>query len=247
MSNQTLAVTRVANSCVLLELNGHTILTDPWFTERWHLHRAEPLGMTVPELPPLTAIVASHPVPNHWDLRGLRQYPHKAESQVYVATARMARQARTAGFPTVKHLRWGEVRHITPELTVEAVPAGRALLFHNNAYLFKSNGMRVFFGGEISDVSLLERHQADVALLPVNGLKILGGPRLVTGPAQAVTGAKILRARVLIPIHDAHANDPLYFMIRRHGSGADAQALADDQPEVVNLPPGQRWETSSEG
>jgi L-ascorbate metabolism protein UlaG (beta-lactamase superfamily) len=68
------------------------------------------------------------------------------------------------------------------------------------------------------------------------------------GPQQAVAGAKVLEARVLIPVHDAHANDPLYFMIRRHGSGNEAQTLArvsSTGPEVVCLPPGQRWEYSA--
>jgi DNA-binding PadR family transcriptional regulator len=69
MSNQHLAITRVANACVVVELDGHTVLTDPWFTERWYLRRGEPLGMTVAELPPLTAIVATSFAVNHWDFR----------------------------------------------------------------------------------------------------------------------------------------------------------------------------------
>ncbi|MGI5216081.1 hypothetical protein [Plantactinospora sp. CA-290183] len=32
-------LTRVANACVLLELDGHRVLTGPWFTERWYLRR----------------------------------------------------------------------------------------------------------------------------------------------------------------------------------------------------------------
>ncbi|MEU8525899.1 MULTISPECIES: hypothetical protein [Streptomyces] len=35
----TLAVTRVANSCVLIEMHGCAVLTDPFFTERWHVRR----------------------------------------------------------------------------------------------------------------------------------------------------------------------------------------------------------------
>jgi L-ascorbate metabolism protein UlaG (beta-lactamase superfamily) len=114
-----------------------------------------------------------------------------------------------------------------------------------NAYLLSSGGLHVFFGGEISKVALLEPHRADVALLPVNGLRVPLGPRLVMDPAQAIDGAKTLGAKVLVAIHDAHVNDPLYFMIRRRGSGKDAEALglADPAaPEVVNVPPGQRRE-----
>ncbi|WP_182872849.1 hypothetical protein [Microbispora sp. H10670] len=49
------------------------------------------------------------------------------------------------------------------------------------------NGSRLFFGGEIAKVTLLERYRAehppvDLALLPVNGLRPLCGPPLVMGP-----------------------------------------------------------------
>jgi L-ascorbate metabolism protein UlaG (beta-lactamase superfamily) len=250
-----LVVTRVANACVLLELNGHAILTDPWFTERWYLRRGEPLGMGIAALPPLTAIVATSFAANHWDLRALLAYRHKTSTPVYVSTTRMARQAHALGYPMVEHLRWDETRELTPTLSLEAVPAGRTLLWRNNAYVFSSGRTRVFFGGEIQDVALLERYRARcspvaVALLPVNGLRPVLGPPLVMGPRQAVAGANTLGARVLIPVHDAHANDPLSLIFRRHGSGEEAKAVATTQStglDVVCLLPGQRWEYTSTG
>src|SRR5262245_15434653 len=110
MSKPKLVLTRVANACVLLELDGHAVLTDPWFTERWYLRRGEPLGLPVAELPPLTAIVASSFAANHWDLRALAQYRHKASTSVYVSAERMARQARALGYRSVEVLRWYETR-----------------------------------------------------------------------------------------------------------------------------------------
>src|SRR5262249_30579298 len=194
----------VANACVVIELDGHTVLTDPWFTERWYLRRGEPLGVTVAELPPLTAIVATSFAANHWDLRALARYPHKASTWVYVSAERMARQARALGHRRVEVLRWNETREPTASLSVEAVPAGRTLLWHNNAYVLSSGTTRVFSGGEIQDVALLQRYRAcrpsvDVALLPTNGLRPLVGPPLVMGPREAVAGAGALGARVLVP------------------------------------------------
>lgn len=254
MSNQDqkVAVTRVANACVLLEMDGHSILPDPWFTERWYLRRGEPLGLDVTRLAPLTAIVATSFAANHWDLRALREYRHKSLTPVYVSTSRMARQARALGYPLVERLRWDEVRELAPALSVEAVPAGRTLVWPNNAYAFTCGQTRVFFGGEISDVAWLERYRARrgpvaVAMLPVNGLRPLVGPPLVMGPRQAVAGAGILGARVLVPVHDAHARDPLSLVFRRHGSAADAVALAaggSTGVEVVSLPQGERWTAS---
>jgi L-ascorbate metabolism protein UlaG (beta-lactamase superfamily) len=140
-----------------------------------------------------------------------------------------------------------------PALFIEAVPAGRTLVWPNNAYAFSSGGTGVFFGGEVRDVAWLERYRARrgpvaMALLPVNGLRPVLGPPLVMGPRQAVAGANILGARVLVPVHDAHANDPLSLVFRRHGSAAEAKALAArrwTELDVVCLPPGERWTYSS--
>ncbi|MGN9787347.1 MBL fold metallo-hydrolase [Nonomuraea sp. ZG12] len=251
MSNRSpLAITRVANSCVLMEIGGHAVLTDPFFTERWHLHAGEPFGLAVGDLPPLAAIVASHSYPNHWDLRVLRRYPHKSTTPVYVSSARMARQARAIGFEQVEFLAWGQLRQPASGLSIEAAPAGRTLWFRHNAYVIGGGGLSVFFGGEVRDPELLRRHRAghppvDVALLPVNGLRAVVGPPIVMGPEQAVDGTNALGARVLVPVHDAHGDDDLLArVIRRHGTGADAAALARavaSGPEVVNLPTGQRW------
>ena len=172
MDKQTVAVTRVNNSCVLLEMDGHAVLTDPWFIERWWLRRGEPLGLQVEDLPPLTAVVVTNIATNHWDLRALRLLPAKASTPLYVPTAGMARQARGLGFARAERLRWGESRELAPGLRLQVVPAGRTAIFPNNAYVFDTTGGRVFFGGEIADAAGLERHgPVDLALLPVNGLR----------------------------------------------------------------------------
>ncbi|MBE1532109.1 MBL fold metallo-hydrolase [Actinomadura algeriensis] len=242
MINPSIAITRVVNSCVLLELDGHAVLTDPWFVERRWLRRGEPLGLELHDLPPLAAVVVTNPATNHWDLRALRGLPAKDTTPLYVPAAGMVRRARAAGFPRAERLSWGETRDIGPGVTVRAVPAGRTLMWPNNAYAFEADGRRVFFGGEIADVALLERHRADVALLPVNGLRPRFGPRLVMGPGQAVAGASALGARVLVPVHDAHGHDPLSRLFRTEGTAADAVRLAPRDLLVRDLPTGERWE-----
>src|SRR5256885_16390821 len=107
-SRMTLGVTRIVNSCTLLEFGDWSVLTDPWFTERWHLHRGEGLGCTLASLPPVRAIVGSHFVPNHWDMRAMGEYPHQSSTTVVTSNARMTRQARAAGFPDVREIVPGE-------------------------------------------------------------------------------------------------------------------------------------------
>ncbi|MFI6517582.1 MBL fold metallo-hydrolase [Spirillospora sp. NPDC050679] len=247
MIKPSIAVTRVVNSCVLLELDGHAVLTDPWFTERWWLRRGEPLGLRVQDLPPLTAIVVTNLATNHWDLRGLRDLAARQTPPLYVPTSAMARRARALRFLRAQHLHQGEALDIAPGVSMQVVHAGRTLMWPNNAYVFDAAGRRVFFGGEIADVAPLERYReerppVELALLPVNGLRPLFGPRLVMGPQQAVAGASVLGARVLVPVHDAHGRDPLSRLFRTGGTASDAVRSASPDLAVMDLPPGQRWE-----
>lgn len=87
-----------------------------------------------------------------------------------------------------------------------------------------------------------EQSSVDLALLPVNGLQPLFGPRLVMGPRQAVAGSSVLGARVLVPVHDAHGHDPLSRFFRTSGTAADAVRLAGPDLLVTDLPTGERWE-----
>jgi len=248
-SSAALSITRIANACTLIELDGRSVLTDPWLTERWYLRRGEPLGMAVDDLPALAAIVATNFAPNHWDLRALRRYRHKATTPVYVATASMARQARALGSRLAERLPWGAVRNPGAGPRIEAVPAGRMLRWRHNAYVISAQGIRVYFGGEIREVDLLRDYRVanppvDVALLPTNGLGPAIGTPFVMGHKEAVDGATVLGARALIAIHDAHAADPMSLIFRRHGSAGQAKALAAERArdlDVVLLPPGQRW------
>ncbi|MBC6456621.1 MBL fold metallo-hydrolase [Actinomadura sp. HBU206391] len=247
MIKPSIAVTRVVNSCVLLELDGHVVLTDPWFTQRWWLRRGEPLGLRLQDLPPLAAIVVTNLATNHWDLRALRSLPAKESTPLYVPTSGMARRARALGFLRAERLGWGRSRDIAPGVSMRVVPSGRTLVWPNNAYVFDSAGGRVFFGGEIAEVAPLERYRAeqpsvDLALLPVNGLRPPLGPRMVMGPKQAVAGSSVLGARVLVPVHDAHGDDLLSRLFRTSGNASDAVRLAGPDLLVTDLPTGERWE-----
>ncbi len=96
----------------------------------------------------------------------------------------MARRARARGFRRAERLTWGRTLDLAPDLSMRVVPSGRTLVWPNNAYVFATAGGRaVFFGGEMGEVAPLERHRADLALLPVNGLRPLFWPRLITPPA----------------------------------------------------------------
>ncbi len=245
-----LGVTRIVNSCTLLEFGDQRVLTDPWFTERWHLHRGEGLGCLAADVPPLRVILGSHFFVNHWDMRGMVEYAHRSSTTVITSNGRMTRDAHEVGFSDVREVVSGDVIDLDDGLRIEVVAGGAPFGRPNNCYVVSCGDLRVFFGGEARDLAPLRAYAAghspvDVALLPVNGLHIPFGPRLVMNAATAVDAALALGASTLIPIHDAHARDLPWAFIRRTSTGNDARLLAaalEPALDVVLLHTGVRWE-----
>jgi L-ascorbate metabolism protein UlaG (beta-lactamase superfamily) len=245
-----LAVTRLVNASVLLDFDGDVVLTDPWFDEHWYLHRGEPLGCTVDDLPRLTAIVGSNGFVNHWDVRALARDPSRLGVPVIACSARMARTARAAGFTDVRLMGAGDDRRLSDRVRLEAVDAGGGRARHTRNYVFTTPDVRVFFGGEARLTAPIEEYgrthdPIDVAVLPVSGLRVAGGPQLVMNAPTAIACSSALGAATLVPVHDAEADELVWRMLRRDSVAADAverAAATDPALDVVALPTGRRWE-----
>lgn len=240
----TLAITRAVQACVLIEIDGRAVLTDPFLRSRWFLPLREPIGLRAAALPRLSAIVGGHGVVDHWHPRSLAGYAHHTETPVFVATPRMRAQALAAGFSRAEVLAWGTTRRVAGDLDIEVVQAQRTMGMTVNSYVLSCGTTRVFVGTEALDLDPIRSYRAahpgvDVALLPIDASTLLGRP-LVMGPAEALTAASVLGARVLVPIH--YALSPLPPLLRTRGSLPQLENLrCEDMPQVVALAPGQRW------
>jgi L-ascorbate metabolism protein UlaG (beta-lactamase superfamily) len=107
----------------------------------------------------------------------------------------MVRAARRAGFPNAEVLRWGDRRTIGP-LTIDCVPGERIASLRTNAYLIASAATTVLVATEARHI--LPDARVDVAVLPIDGARLLGR-RLVMDATEAAA-ARRLGAR-LLPIH----------------------------------------------
>jgi L-ascorbate metabolism protein UlaG (beta-lactamase superfamily) len=232
-----IAITRIANACVLIETAGGAVLTDPYFDDHWFMRMHEPIGLKVAELPELSAIVGGHGVFDHWQPGSLREYPHKQRTPMFVATRAMKTQAIKAGFRNVEVVPWHETRRLSADLSIDVVPAHRFLAQNVNSYVITSQGSSVFVGTEARDLAPLRRYReagraADIAMLPIDGSTFLGR-RLVMSPEDAVAGARVLGAKMLIPIHYALKAIPgllrtpgsLPELLGRFASGQDVEVL----------------------
>lgn len=198
---QPVSITRIAHSSVLVDFAGKLVLTDPWFTETSEYYHGEPLAMAVEELPRLTAIVASHAHYDHYDIENFARYPHRDVPLLVGRFDDMATRASDAGFTDVREVSPGDTETIDG-LQITALPGAHVV--QEITYLLTDGSTTVYFGGdtlltpEVREIA--GRGPFDIALLPVNGLRVGGAPAVSSAEESAVF-AGMLRASVAIPIH----------------------------------------------
>jgi L-ascorbate metabolism protein UlaG (beta-lactamase superfamily) len=116
-------------------------------------------------------------------------------------------------------------------------------------FVIEANGRTVCFGADtllIAELRDLPSRFArfDLALLPVNGLRVMGTP-VVMGAEEAAELVGILNAGVAVPIHYAFTGSAFTdtFILSRNGTPDRFVAAAKQsapQTDVRVLPPGQR-------
>jgi L-ascorbate metabolism protein UlaG (beta-lactamase superfamily) len=248
MSTAVLAITRVVNACVLIQLGDDFVLTDPYFRELTRLARRmrEPFGLTVEQLPRLAAIIGGHSAFDHWHMASIDHYAFKQTTPVFSASKSAAARARAAGFSNVEHAKWNETRGITPALTLEVAPAQPSGGSLANNYVLSTPDVRVFVGTEACELEPIRRYgetrpPVQVALLPIDSSSLFGR-KLVMNGQEALAAARLLGARVLVPIH--YSLKPVPWIFRTPWSEEDLQRLAPTAPDIDIrcLRPGERWE-----
>ncbi|WNG33993.1 MBL fold metallo-hydrolase [Archangium violaceum] len=224
-----LAITRVVNASVLLELSEGAPLSDPCLDDRWYYGFSEPIGLRAHQLPRLAAILGGHGVFDHWQPASLVAYPYQSETPVLVATSPMARKARAAGFEQVSLCEWGDVLSLPGGLRVEVVASQVDLGLKSNNYVISSAGHRVFIGTEARELEPLRRYRhvsprVDIVLVPIGGTSVFG-KKLVMDPADALEATRILGGHTLIPIHYLHRSGRDRATLERSGSGAPSNPV----------------------
>lgn len=240
-------LTRVAHACTLLDFDGHTILTDPWLSEKTGYYQGEKRAFaTAADLPPLAGVVISHGHYDHFDMDAFAAYPDKS---VPMAVKRgLAAKARSHGFTTVTELDAWESTDLGP-VRITATPAKHKV--PEVTFVLESAGRRVFFGADTMRIAELDEvahrfGEIDLALLPINGLTIrpLFNRQVVMNAAEAADLTRTLRPRLAVPIHYAFTGGPIRDRLLlkkdpRPEMFVDATADLAPSTEVHVLDPGQ--------
>lgn len=247
-----LAVTRIAHSCLLIEIGGDTFLTDPWFADRPPIYRAgEPRSHRAADLPDLTGILVSHAHGDHCDLAGLVDGGHRDTPVVGDPT--VAARATAAGITTfTAPPPWTDTT--LGSTTVTAIPARHKV--PETTFLLRQGDATVFFAGDtlyIPELDEIPRRYGAVtlALLPTNGLRIrpLLNRKVVMDADDAARLTAVLDPDVAVPHHYAFTSGPwgdrlLTRKDRDPENYRRAAAQLAPRSDVRILPTGRRSEVS---
>ncbi len=205
---------RVAEGQVALTFGGHAtvliryaelaVVIDPMLG-RWcgGVHRDVEPGLAPGDLDGVGLILISHAHRDHLHLPTLRRLPRTATIVVPPGAARFV---SPLGFARVIELGPGgdlEVRGVA--ISASPMSHGDAPLARGNCYLVRGAGPSVFacadgawFSG-FAEVG--ERHEPDIALLPIGGYLPWSFRERHMSPLDAIYAFEDLRARLLIPVH----------------------------------------------
>ena len=213
-----LRTTWLGHSTVLVELDGHTVLTDPVFGERASPvrfagpKRFHEVPATLAELPPIDVVVLSH---DHYDHLCRETMRTLARMGVPVVTP-LGVGARLFAFgfapEHVHELDWDEsVRIKGLDITATASQhfSGRSTTDRNKtlwaSFVIASDDKKVFFSGDtgLTDAfaEIGQKHGPfDLVMLEVGAFHPSWG-RIHLGPENALTAFDMLGGGTLLPVH----------------------------------------------
>lgn len=250
-------VVYIGHATLLLEVGDCRVMTDPNFDAHLGriLHRVNPPGITLAELPPLDAILLTHAHADHLSFTTLDALP---DSIPLFAPGPVAQWLQKLGYSQAQAFMPGEKISIKG-MTVHAASARHAGNRYGidwwrsaaNMYLLDSGTTSCFFAGDTALTSTthdlvtesLKKYDRvlDVALLPI-GYAPWWKPGFRRGHLSSDDALELfrrLKARFFIPYHWGtfqHVTSGPYDAIKRlrsqlasHSRGADVRILEPGQ------------------
>jgi L-ascorbate metabolism protein UlaG (beta-lactamase superfamily) len=213
-----LRVTWLGHSTTLVEIDGHRVLTDPVWSER--VSPVDGVGpsrwvsplVPLAELPRIDAVVVSHDHYDHCDYATLAAM--KAWDTKFIVPLGVGAHLAYWGIPEsrIVELDWWESTPIG-DLSIVATPARHAsgrTVFDKDAtlwagYAFVGSKHRVYFSGDTGLFPAM--NEIGSKLGPFDLTMIETGqyhptwPDWHLGPEQAVMAHRMVRGRLMLPIH----------------------------------------------
>jgi len=216
-----LRVTWFGHSTTLIEIDGQRVLTDPLWSERasplpgvgpraWY-----PPPLALDELPPIDAVVISHDHYDHLDQQTISAMRgERWQRTMFVVPLGIGAHLAYWGVPEARivELDWWQQTRIG-DLELTCTPARHAsgrMVIDNDSKLWAGWAMRgarhrVYYSGDTGLFPAMREIGArlgpfDLTLIE-SGQYGRGWPDWHLGPEQAVRAHRLVRGRVMLPVH----------------------------------------------
>ncbi len=213
------SITWLGHAAFLIRLDGVTILTDPWLSQRaspfrWLFgpKRFSPPGIRVENLPPIDVLLISHNHYDHLDKETLRQLPNKDKIRV-ITPLRNGVLLRPLGFRNITELNWQEST-TTDALKVTVLPAihfsARATYDQNRmlwgGFAIEGKEKKLYFSGDTTygEVFKTIAHHGpfDIGMIGIGAydpIELMKASHAT--PEQAIAIASDLGVKTVIGMH----------------------------------------------
>lgn len=228
LSGKDLTITWLGHSTLIIEIDGHRLITDPMFSDRCSPisflgpSRFFPLPIDPEQLPVMDGVIISHDHYDHLDADSIKLLAN-TNTKFYVPLGVGAHlEAWGVQSEDIVEMGWWQSHQVSNNLTLVNTPArhfsGRALLDRNktlwSSWVIQGKYHNLYFSG---DTGLSPHFQEigdrygpfDIAFLEVGAFNEFWS-NVHLGPNNAVKAYEMLRARYLYPIHWATFNLALH-------------------------------------
>ncbi len=226
-SNDTITLSWIGHSTVLINFYGKIILTDPVLFNRVGLYifgssigpsRLTPPALTIDEIPKPDIILLSHAHMDHTDYPTLEHITDKYPNQIDVVVAYLTKDViNDLPWKSITVLDWKqsatvsdidisahEVKHFGWRYPWEK---DRSRGYHKdgrsfNSYLLKFKDKKIFFGGDTAYTDKLNHlinEKPDIAIMPIGAYN--PWTRNHCNPEEALNMASAMGASYFVPIH----------------------------------------------
>lgn len=225
--NDSLTLSWIGHSTVLINLFGTWIVTDPVLYERIGIYflgtnygpsRISPPALNIENFPKPDIILLSHAHMDHMDYPTLKYFAKKYPHKIDVITAYLTKDViEDLPWKSINVLDWNE-EMILQDIRFKALEVkhfgwrypwerdrsrgymkdGRSF----NAYIFEAKGKKILFGGDTAMTNKLriaKNENIDIAIMPIGAYN--PWRRNHCNPEEALQMAAELNAKYFIPIH----------------------------------------------
>jgi len=204
-----MGLTWIGHASFLLQGAGHNVLIDPnWAKWLKGIKRMRHPGLHLRDLPSIDLVLVTHAHFDHLDRSTLREV---ASDQPIVVPFEVGNLVHDLGFRSVHELHYWEAYALGPlKITLTPCHHWGARMLHDShrgfgGYIVEAGGRTIYHCGDTAYFDgfkeIGQRHQIDVALLPIGAYDPPSGREVHMNPEQAVQAFIELGARRLVPMH----------------------------------------------